>query len=60
MPHHFGMKLYPHGLTEGIVRGLLRDLEVKGYLMVRRGRKGLSLTSAGSQVVRVQHTEAQS
>ena len=48
------------GLSEGIVRGLLRDLEVKGYLMVRRGRKGLSLTSAGSQVVRVQYTEAQS
>ena len=39
------------GLTEGIVRGLLRNLEVKGYLIVCRGRKGLSLTSAGSHMV---------
>lgn len=46
------------GLTEGIVRGLLRNLEVKGYLIVRRGRKGLSLTSTGSQVVRVQQAQS--
>ena len=48
------------GLTEGIVRGLLKNLEVKGYLIVHRGRKGISLTSTGFQVVKVQKDQAQS
>jgi len=38
------------GLTQGIVQGVLRNLELKGYLTGRRGRKDLSLTSTGPQV----------
>lgn len=37
------------GLTEGVVRGLLENLDRKGYLITNRGRKGLVLTNTGKE-----------